>query len=137
MSDRPDTLEALGEELTEIMQALDELPSAELEALREGPFEEPHCRICSVLTWDGFHAKSDAAELIVDWHNCGMGVKLAAMTGTLGTTRRAEVAEVTAARERYEASQPYAIARRGIDSLAESLSFMRCLFIYQAAGWKP
>lgn len=122
--------------IAEVIGAIEDLPDALRRDLARGPLNEPECGVCTALTLDGFHARGDAAEVIVDWHRAEFSEKLMACAGMLGTTGRPTADEVERLRTTLIDAEGSEL-RKGIDNLAEHVGFLRCLFVYLLAGWKP
>lgn len=120
----------------EILGAVEELRPAERTALAQGPLDEPACRVCAVLRPDGHHPVSEAAEVIVDWHLPQFVEKVLACAEMLGTTAKPPVAEVEEIRAALIEAEGTKL-RAGIDTFAEQLGYMRCLYVYTVAGWQP
>lgn len=131
-------------ELGEIVQAIEELdPMLRLE-LAAGPLDDPECRICRVLKIDDERTRGGVAgEAVYDFHTVSDGLRIAALTNVLGTSERPTVGRIAVVRpiaDRLRRTQETGEGSHlavGFEALADQLTFMRCLFVYMVAGWRP
>lgn len=117
-------------QLGEIIQAVEELPDDVRAELARGPLDDPGCRICMALT-------KGRDDEIIAFHEAGDAMLHDALTDTIGVEQR-PTADVVAEADRLLAGRRgHPMAWTAVDALADQLAFMRCLFVYMIAGWKP
>lgn len=124
-----------------VADAIGRLPGGLRAKLAEGPLPHGQCRICDTLrTWF-----TDDADIIVDYHEVSYDKVIEAATRTLGRDQRMTNEQRDWAEKAVQilGSVPevnvktLGMARNAIETLAENLTWSRCLYIYLVAGWKP
>jgi hypothetical protein len=126
-----------------VADAIGSLPPDLRAELAKGPLPDGQCRICATLNY--LALGNEVAETILDYHEVSYEQVVEAMHHALGRDRRitptelayAEAAASTLGAVPASNVKTLGMARNAIQCMGDNLIWMRCLYVYQVAGWKP